>query len=93
MEMNHAHICSICGGTIDCDYTEKKCRATGTFRAVAVNGQGPVCELCRNVTMAVRICQMRKYKQTALKQLMAQIWKDENDTPSVQKSCLSRSAE
>lgn len=51
------HRCCVCGHRYESPNvaTEKKVRA-----AVKVNGDGPWCELCRNLEMAVRVAEVRK---------------------------------
>lgn len=71
---DHNHTCCVCGMIYPCVHfrTLKKCQATGVFRAVAVNGQGPYCDVCRPLIEACRAARGRDmvFKQVKNRLLM-----------------------
>lgn len=57
--------CALCGAETPQDFNPKKGETEEgeeekTMRAAQVNGQGPFCQLCRHLEMALRYAEHRK---------------------------------
>ena len=58
---DHEHTCWKCKRVWKCKwFTRAKCKATGVFQAVKVNGEGPWCHICRRKEIRERIRALRE---------------------------------
>lgn len=74
---DHTHKCADCGHEWHClDFTLKRCKATGVFRAVQVNGQGPFCNFHRHLRMAIRFAQHRGLNERDVHRAVTKLFPD-----------------
>ena len=60
MNTDHTHTCCRCGHVYDCIYYDlPACKRKEVFRAAQVNRDGPYCNMCRHLEMALRFAAHR----------------------------------